>query len=194
MASRHAWKHEESSALIDIWKEKFFLLKNKKGTAHVYEEIKEALAARGIHKSVRQIILKIGNMTRKYRKMKSEGEQSSSWIYFERLDRFLGKAESNPVKKEVIKKSNKFQDIITLDEISASVPQNQNAHIQTDNIQESHQELDSSPELLNENPAVGLVDDRQNEMLSVLKHFLSVQEKVVDLIRSVQDNSSKSGI
>ncbi|GIY87859.1 hypothetical protein CEXT_180501 [Caerostris extrusa] len=67
---RHVWARFETLALIDIWKEKFSLLRSQRRTAHVHEEIRQALAALNIHKSIRQIVVKIDNMTQKVQKNK----------------------------------------------------------------------------------------------------------------------------
>ncbi|GFT27445.1 hypothetical protein NPIL_127761 [Nephila pilipes] len=87
---RHVWTHHETLALIDTWEDKFNLLRCQRRTAHVHEEIRQALAALNIDKSIRQIVVKIDNMTQKYRKTKHTGKKNPTWAYFKRLDSFLG--------------------------------------------------------------------------------------------------------
>ncbi|GBM45737.1 hypothetical protein AVEN_242783-1 [Araneus ventricosus] len=180
MARRYTWKHHETVSLIEVWEEKFFSIKNKRT---LYKEIKNGLADRGVHKSIRQTAMKINNMTQKYRKSKFEEKQDLSWIYFRRLDNFMGKPASSD-KKEIMDEDEKPEDIITLDVIYSQNPQIEIASIQGS----------SSQELLNGNSEAGFSNHHQNEVLGVLKHCLSVQEKVVDLMKGILDVSSKSGI
>ncbi|GBM17557.1 hypothetical protein AVEN_121449-1 [Araneus ventricosus] len=189
---RHVWKHHETLALIDVWEEKFFLLKTQRRTSYLHDEIKQTLAARGIHKSIRQIVVKIDNMTQKYRKTKCEGKQNPYWIYFRRLDSFMGKLASS-VKMEIMDEDEKPEEI-TLDLTIVNAPQNQNPPIQIASIQGSHCEPDSSRELFIRNPVTDFSNHHQNEVLNVLKHCLSIHEKVVDLTKDILDTSSKSGI
>ncbi|GBM45746.1 hypothetical protein AVEN_242789-1 [Araneus ventricosus] len=188
---RYGWKHNETLALIDVWEEKFFLLKTQKRTAYLHDEIKQALAARGVHKSIRQIVVKINNMTQKYRKTKFEGKQNPSWIYFKRLDKFMDKLESSPVKTEIMDDDEKSEDIIILDVIAQ---QNRNLPKEISSIQGAHCDSGSSQELLNGNPVAGFSNHQENEVLNVLKHYLSIHEKVVDVMKDILDASSKSGI
>ncbi|CAL1292597.1 unnamed protein product [Larinioides sclopetarius] len=193
---RQVWKHYETLELLNVWEEKFYLLKTQRRTAYLHDEIKQALAARGVHKSIRQIVVKIDNMTQKYRKTKNEGKQNPVWIYFRRLDSFMGKL-ANSVKMETTDEDEKPEDTVTLDVTNVSAPKNQNPPIQIASIQGSHCEPDSSQELLNGNPVANFSNNHQNEtvkMLHVLKRCLSTQEKVVDLMKDILDISSKSGI
>ncbi|KAG8196676.1 hypothetical protein JTE90_006585 [Oedothorax gibbosus] len=86
---RHMWSHTETLALIDAWEERYDVLRSQRRTAHVHEDIRLALASLNIDKSIRQIVVKIDNLTQKYRKTKYSGRLNPTWIYYKRLDKFM---------------------------------------------------------------------------------------------------------
>ncbi|XP_035228365.1 uncharacterized protein LOC118200517 [Stegodyphus dumicola] len=100
---RHLWTYSETMALIDAWEKRYNLLKGQRRTAHLHEEIKQVLHSKNIQKSVRQIVIKIDNLTQKYRK--TLPKSNPSWIYFKRLDKFMRGTSENTEEAIVHMKS-----------------------------------------------------------------------------------------
>ncbi|XP_015928713.1 uncharacterized protein [Parasteatoda tepidariorum] len=193
--SRHLWTHAETIALIDVWEQRYEQLRSQRRTAHVHEEMQAALCAINIEKTIRQIVVKIDNLTQKYRKTKSSGKHNPTWIYFKRLDSFIDRRHSRRHETNNNYDDQVTNDITKIDEASAvsgagmgQYPSISIANFQGHDWRNACAAIDLSTKM-NRNAAYEEeLAGYRLELLSVIsslveiqRHSLAVQEKIITL-------------
>ncbi|GFV52309.1 hypothetical protein TNCV_2673301 [Trichonephila clavipes] len=183
---RHVWTHVETLALIDVWEDKFNKLRAQRRTAQVHEEIKQALSDVNIHKSIRQIVVKIDNMTQKYRKTKRSGKKNPTWVYFKRLDNFLGSPSKCPRKFEEQDEDETPEECKMSDFLNANNDQNQCSTISITNVQGSEWRSESETNLqLTAESTNSAFSSNRNEFLSIITYQLEVQKQSLQVLEKM---------
>ncbi|GFY39313.1 hypothetical protein TNIN_74321 [Trichonephila inaurata madagascariensis] len=183
---RHVWTHVETLALIDVWEDKFNKLRTQRRTAHVHEEIRQELSDVNIHKSIRQIVVKIDNMTQKYRKIKRSGKKYPTWFYFKRLDKFLGSQSRYPRKLEEQDGDETPEEIKMSDFLNVNNDQNQCSTISITNVQGSEWRSESETTLqLTAESTNGEFSSNRNEFLNIITYQLEVQKQSLQVLEKM---------
>ncbi|OQR75446.1 hypothetical protein BIW11_08414 [Tropilaelaps mercedesae] len=88
---RRQWRESETMLFIRSWERHHEALKSHRRNAHIYEKMRDELAANGLSVTTQQIRVKIDNLTQAYRRtMRGAPLRGGDIRWFQYMHRFLG--------------------------------------------------------------------------------------------------------